>query len=68
MWTQYSTDGETWSMEKAISAGKQGDRSKRLVWFQQGHMKQQRVQRFRGTSDTHVSIARLEASLEPLNA
>lgn len=67
IWTQYSTDGTVWSMEKPISAGRQGDRNKRIVWYHQGFMKQWRVQRFRGTSDTHISIARLEARLEPLS-
>lgn len=62
----YSVDGETWSQEKFISAGKIGDRAKRLVWLQQGHMRNWRIQRFRGTSDAHISIARLEAQLEPL--
>jgi hypothetical protein len=36
------------------------------VWFQQGHMRNWRIQRFRGSSDAHISIARLEAQLEPL--
>lgn len=62
----YSVDGETWSQEKFISAGRIGDRGKRLVWFQQGHMRNWRIQRFKGTSDAHISIARLEAELEPL--
>lgn len=64
--TAYSVDGETWGQEKFVSAGKIGDRAKRLVWFQQGHMRNWRIQRFRGTSDAHISIARLEAQLEPL--
>lgn len=62
----YSVDGETWSQEKFISAGKIGDRAKRLVWFQQGHMRNWRIQRFKGNSEVHISIARLEAQLEPL--
>lgn len=64
--TSYSVDGEIWSQEKFISAGKFGDRLKRLVWFQQGHMRHWRIQRFRGNSDAFISIARLEAELEPL--
>ena len=28
IWTQYSTDGETWSQERMILAGKQGNRNK----------------------------------------
>jgi len=68
IWTSYSLDGETWSQERAISAGRQGQRRKRLVWIGQGRMDHWRIQRFRGTSDAHLSVARLEAKLEPLNA
>ena len=64
--TSYSIDGENWSQKKAISAGKQGQRNKRLVWFQQGWMRNWRIQRFEGTSDAHLSFARLEARIEPL--
>lgn len=64
--TSYSVDGETWSQEKYISAGKQGDRNKRLVWWQQGSMRNWRIQRFKGDSYAHLSFARLEAQIEPL--
>lgn len=67
VWTQYSKDGITWSMEKPIQAGKQGQRNKRLSWLSQGNMQNFRMQRFRGTSDTHLTISRLEARVEPLN-
>lgn len=66
IWTQYSLDGQVWSQERPIKAGKQGRRDKRLLWLQQGSMRGIRMQRFRGTSDAHLSMARLEASLEPL--
>lgn len=66
IWTSYSLDGETWSMERAISAGKQGERTKRIAWRKQGRIGQWRIQKFRGTSDAHLSVARLEAQLEPL--
>lgn len=66
IWAQYSNDGETWSVEKPIRAGTLGQRAKRLVWLQQGHMNNWRIQRFRGTSEAHIAIARLEARLEPL--
>jgi hypothetical protein len=66
IWTQYSLDGETWSQERFINAGKQGERAKRLSWRRQGRMRQFRTQRFRGTSHSHLSFARLEAELEPL--
>lgn len=64
--TQYSFDGEAWSQRKFITAGKTGERQKRLVWLQQGSMRNWRIQRFNGTSDSRLSVARLEARLEPL--
>ena len=64
--TSYSVDGQTWSQPKYISAGTIGDRLKRLVWFQQGYMRNWRIQRFQGDSAAHVAFIRLEAQLEPL--
>lgn len=64
--TSYSTDGQTYSQQKFIKAGKTGKRAKRLVWFQQGWMRNWRIQRFQGTSEAHMSFARLEAAIEPL--
>jgi hypothetical protein len=64
--TSWSFDGVTWSQEWPISAGTQGQRAKRLAWFQQGPMGNWRIQRFQGTSDAHIPFARLEAQLEPL--
>lgn len=64
--TSYSIDGETWSQDKPIRAGAQGQRTKRLVWWQLGRMENWRIQRFQGTSDAFLTIARLEAQLEPL--
>lgn len=66
IWTSYSLDGETWSQERAIRAGGQGNRTKRLIWTGQGPMNNVRMQRFRGTSDAHIAFARLEARIEPL--
>ena len=66
IWTSYSTDGETWSQERPRTAGRQGKRDVRLNWLQQGNMKNWRIQKFRGTSDAHISIARLEARVEAL--
>ncbi len=68
IWTAYSLDGETWSQEKPRSVGMIGDRLKRITWFNQGMMQHWRCQKFRGTSDAHLSIARLEVQLEALNA
>lgn len=67
IWTSYSTDGATWSQERPRTAGRQGQRDKRLNWLQQGNMKNWRIQKFKGTSDAHISIARLEARIEPLS-
>jgi len=63
--TSYSVDGKAYSQERSISVGTIGS-NKRLCWFQQGHMRNWRIQRFRGDSDAHVSFVRLEAQIEPL--
>lgn len=68
IWTSYTLDGETWSQEAPRTAGKTGERLKRLTWLQQGYMRHWRAQKFRGTSDAHISVARLEATIEGLNA
>ncbi len=65
--TDYSLDGVTWSQQKGIEAGTIGDRSKRLVWLQQGRMDNYRIQRFKGTSDAHISFALLDVRIEGLN-
>jgi hypothetical protein len=65
--TSYSLDGQSYSQERFINVGTIGAR-KRLVWFQQGFMRNWRVQRFRGTSDAHIAATRLEAELEPMVA
>lgn len=67
VWASYSHDGETWSQERPAKAGRQGDRAARLVWRRQGRMANYRMLRFRGTSDAHVPVVRLEAQLEALS-
>ena len=67
IWTSYTTDGVTWSQERPRTAGRQGQRDKRLNWLQQGNMKNWRIQKFKGSSDAHLSIARLEARIEALS-
>lgn len=67
IWTSYTLDGQTWSQERPRTAGKQGERNKRISWLQQGSMRNWRSQKFRGNSDAHLSVVRLEATLEPLN-
>jgi hypothetical protein len=66
IWTSYTEDGLTWSQERVCKAGMTGVRGKRLSWLQQGRMRQWRAQKFRGTSDAQLSVARLEARVEPL--
>ncbi len=68
VWTSYSLDGQTWSVERPTAAGRQGERTKRIVWRRQGKMQQYRIQKFRGTSDARITIARLEAQMEALSA
>jgi hypothetical protein len=68
IWTSYTIDGVTWSQERSFKAGKLGDRNRRIKWLSQGYMRNWRAQKFRGTSDAHISIARLEANLEGLTA
>jgi hypothetical protein len=64
--TSYSLDGMSWSQDRFIRAGTTGNTKKRLAWFQQGNMRNWRIQRFRGDSDSHIAFARLEAQIEGL--
>ena len=64
--TSYSIDGMSYSQEKPLRVGTTGNTRKRLAWFQQGHMRNWRIQRFKGDSQSHLSLLRLEAQIEPL--
>ena len=64
--TSYSVDGVAWSQDRPLRVGTTGNTTKRLAWFQQGHMRSWRIQRFRGDSQAHLSFVRLEAQIEPL--
>jgi hypothetical protein len=64
--TSYTLDGQTWSQDRYVDAGRTGDTLKRLRWMRNGTLRNWRGQRFRGTSMAHASFARLEARLEPL--
>jgi len=64
--TSYSVDGLAWSQDRPIRVGTTGSTKKRLAWFQQGHMLNWRIQRFRGDTQAHLSFARLEAQIEAL--
>jgi hypothetical protein len=68
IWTSYSVDGETWSVERVAKAGRQGDRRKNITWLRNGYARDWRIQKFRGTSDSFLTVARLEMRVEPLNA
>ena len=65
--TSYSVDGRLWSQDRPIKAGMLGNRLKRLVWWRQGNMSHVRIQRFRGDSNAYITVARLEAEIEPLS-
>ena len=64
--TSYSVDGLAWSQDRPIRVGTTGSTKKSLAWFQQGHMLNWRIQRFRGDTQAHLSFARLEAQIEAL--
>lgn len=64
----YSLDGQTWSMERANSLGKPGNRRKRVVFNIHKRFRNYITFRFRGDSDALASWAALEAEIEPLNA
>lgn len=67
VYTDYSTDGLTFSNPKPKKTGKQGKRSKRIVWLKQGAMEDRRIQRFTGNSDSHLTVTKLDMKVEPLN-
>ena len=64
--TSYSLDGKSWSQDRGIRAGTTGNTRKRLAWFQQGSLRNWRVQRFMGDTQAHLSFIRLEAQIEAL--
>lgn len=67
IWTSYSLDGQRWSQERPTRAGRAGQTEQRIAWRRQGHFRNWRIQKFRGTSDAHLSVIRLEMQLEKLN-
>lgn len=66
VWTSFSEDGVKFSMEWPQRVGKIGETYNRVAWLQQGAMRQQRIQKFRGNSDAHFTTASLLARIEPL--
>lgn len=67
VWNSYSNDGSEWSIERPVRAALTGQTARRLAWRGQGRFQHWRVQRFRGTSDSHTTLLRLEMRVEPLN-
>lgn len=67
VWTSHSFDGETWSQERPVSVGTQGERARRAAWRNCGRIRHYRMQKFRGTSDAHLPVLRLEMKAEPLS-
>lgn len=63
----WTDDGETWSDERRLSIGRQGDRGKRPQIRQGGRFGNWRSYRIRGANSVVSSYSRLEADLEPLN-
>jgi len=64
--TSYSLDGKQWSRPQFRSVGRIGEPLKRLNWLRQGQFRHMRIQKFVGTSDSRIVVARLEALVEPL--
>lgn len=67
IWSQYSTDGVQWSQKMPVNVGTKGERNKKVSWRKQGIMRTTRIQKISGTDQSRFSVARLEATLEPLN-
>jgi len=68
VYLSFSADGESWGQEFRISAGKFGERNKRLVWWPNKRFSNYIAVRLRGQGDNHISFTRLEAEIEPLAA
>jgi hypothetical protein len=67
IYTDYSVDGETWSLPLETRVGALGERGKRIAWRRLGRVRHQRIHRFYGSSDAFISVTRLDAKVEPLN-
>jgi len=64
----YTKDGETWSMERATSSGRLGQRNKRPAWRTGLRFENYMGLRFRGVDGSLMGIARLECDVEGLSA
>ncbi len=65
--TSHSLDGVSWSQDITKSAGVIGDRQHRIRWLRLGKFDQMVMQRFRGSSDAHISLLRLDADVVGLS-
>lgn len=66
LFMSWTTDGVSFSQERAARIGGTGARAMRPAWRRNGRFAQWRSFRFRGVFDAPVSFSRLEAQLEPL--
>jgi hypothetical protein len=66
VYTRYSYDGLTYSQKRRITLGNRANRSKRMVWINQGTLENFRIQEFTGMSDAMASFMRLEMKVEGL--
>lgn len=67
IFVSWTDDGETWSDERILSIGKQGNREIRPQIRQSGRFGNWRSYRIRWANSAVASYSRLEADLEPLN-
>lgn len=67
IFVSWTDDGETWSDERILRIGKQGERNIRPQIRQSGRFGNWRAYRIRAANSSLASYSRLEADLEPLN-
>ena len=66
MFLSLTRDGENWSVERALSMGARGERSKRLQWRPRVNFRTWIGMRFRGLNSALPGFAACEAQIEPL--
>jgi hypothetical protein len=64
---EYSFDGQGYSMPRSIPCGIRGETLKKLEWRKLGTWKRFRTLRFRGDSDSRISLLSLDADMTVLN-
>lgn len=65
--TCYSIDGITWSQDFSIPTGKFGERNKRICWLGGGYFRVWRIQKFKGNSDSFLTLSTLQIDLKEMN-